>query len=128
MGPTLTSPANAASAQRLDLAFAWGAVSPADGYQIQIAADAAFSKVAADQVVASTAMDLATLVGMIGYPLDFGITYYWRVRSFKGQAFGDWSSTRSFTTEVVALGVTPILDHVERAQDLLLQQFKGGIG
>lgn len=127
MGPTLSSPANGATAQRLDLAFAWATVAGADGYQVQVSRDAAFSVLDLDTAASIAALNLSDLVAAHGYPLDFNTLYFWRVRSRQGQAFSDWSDASEFTTEAAALAFDPILDHEDRAKGLLLQQFRGGI-
>ncbi|MEK7327755.1 MAG: hypothetical protein AAB217_21120, partial [Chloroflexota bacterium] len=75
----------------------WNDLTPApDHYEIQIAADKAFSNlVTADSVADST---YTTVV-----PLASNSKYYWRVRAFNAAGqFGPWSATRSFRTALLS--------------------------
>ena len=124
-GPTLSTPSNAAQNEPLTLSFSWSSVGGATAYEVQIARDTAFSDLAYDTTVFTTALVLYDRVPLDGYPLDFGQTYFWRVRAITGSTLGDRSSAFSFSTEAGALAYIPLTDHESAIQGMILEQFKG---
>lgn len=122
--PTLTAPADALIDVSLLPSFSWEAVVGASVYQIQVGLLPDFEEPLLDVEIASSPLALSTLVGEIGYPLDFGFPYYWRVRAKVTGAWDAWSTSRSFRVQADVLAYTPNLDHPGEAQDLLLEQFK----
>lgn len=107
--PTLTSPANGATAQSLTPTFALSHVD-VDGdiigsYDLQVSTDSTFASVTHWNLSNST----SGIVGMgptiskvyAGTALSNNTTYYWRARTASqtgDTADGAWSSTRSFRT------------------------------
>jgi hypothetical protein len=123
-GPTLTAPSDAATGVSLTPSFTWGAVSGASVYQVQIALASDFAEPVLDREVAASPLALSSLIGDVGYPLDFGRAYYWRARAKVTGAWGDWSAVRSFTVLEGLLAYTPQLDHKGAGLGDLLEQFK----
>jgi len=79
--------------------FVWTAIAGATGYEFQLSKDAAFST--ANLVIDATgakAFGNATSYKLVGAPLAFNTTYYWRVRAFGGTSNTSWSVTAPFTT------------------------------
>lgn len=125
--PNLTSPASGAVDQSITASLTWDAVGGATDYQVQIARESTFADPDFDGLTETTGLDLVDVVGEVGYPLDFGETYYWRVRARADGVPDTWAAARPFTTESVDLPFTPNLDHEGDGLSQLLQQFKGGI-
>jgi hypothetical protein len=123
-GPNLTSPANASTGAGLLPAFAWSEISGAGSYEIQIARETSFQNIVMRYFTGDEGLDLKTLVGSHGYPLDFGMSYYWRVRSIANNVPGDWSATFSFQVEEKTLPYTPEVDHRGKGRADMLEQFK----
>jgi hypothetical protein len=94
MVPTLMSPANGATSVGLIPAFSWGPVDGATKYEFALAAAPtakSFGSPIASASVAETGV--RPLV-----KLDYGRTYFWRVRVSSPEA-GEWSTIANFTTE-----------------------------
>lgn len=109
--PVLTGPADAATNQRWDLlGFFWTTVAAAQSYHVQVATDAGFSAIVAEDE------DLGTPFLYL-QSLTPGATLYWRVRSVgAGGITSAWTGTQSLTVtayerfsttdgEVLLLGV-----------------------
>ena len=84
VAPTLISPANGANLGTLEPTLSWSPVVGADAYQVQVAANAAFSNI----VVNLSSVDGTTTP--VTLP-DEG-SYWWRVRAKAGAETGPWSA------------------------------------
>jgi len=100
--PTLYAPGNGATGTSLLPAFSWETATGADGYQFQLN----------DSPVFATLVDtnLTTEAYQVTTELEYGTTYYWRVRALKGDdAISRWSEVAVFTTmEEPAAPTTPV--------------------
>lgn len=90
--PTLVSPEDGAEDVSQPLMLDWNNVSGVDMYQIQIDTAPAFSQCVCDTN--------PTVSEYMASGLNDGWTYHWRVRAHNSVAWGNWSQTRSFTTEI----------------------------
>lgn len=89
--PTLSTPANNATGLIPCVTISWNSVATATAYYMQIATDNAFSNLV-NQGVISTTSHTQNL-------LAFSQTYYWRVKTKRGDTEESaWSDIRSFTT------------------------------
>ncbi len=86
--PTLVQPPNGARSQPSTLQVSWQASPGAANYEIQLATDAAYTKM----VVADSTVNTSYQVG----PLSAATVYYWHVRARGGAGTSSWSSTWSF--------------------------------
>ncbi len=124
--PALGTPYNETADVSLTPTLTWGSVGGATDYQVQIARESTFADPDVDTTTEDESLDFSTRVEEDGY-LNFGITYYWRVRARMSGTPDAWSVAFAFTTEAGEFSFTPNLDHVGDGLVLLLQQFKGGI-
>ncbi|MCB9134601.1 MAG: hypothetical protein H6636_04190 [Anaerolineales bacterium] len=92
--PTLLTPADGETDISPAPTFSWTAVPGAQGYELEVAADAGFND------ILYTASVTETTHGM-PIALDQLHTYYWRVRPANLCGIGDYSSVFSFTTRRV---------------------------
>ncbi|MFC2062485.1 WD40/YVTN/BNR-like repeat-containing protein [Chloroflexota bacterium] len=89
--PTPYAPGNGATGVSLLPAFSWETASQADGYQFQLNDSPVFATLV-DVEVTTEAYQVTT-------ELEYGTTYYWRVRALKGNdAISRWSEVSVFTT------------------------------
>jgi len=72
--------------------FNWGALKWATSYKFQLATDSLFSDMLVDKTLGN--------VNSFAYTddLDYGITYYWRVKGISATSATDWSAGTGFTT------------------------------
>lgn len=89
---TLLVPANAATVNRIDVAFDWNPTAFAEEYELQVASAQSF---AANTIVFTSRK--ATTGGRADMP-ECGKTYYWRVRAHNSVGAGPWSTAFSFST------------------------------
>lgn len=89
---SLTEPANGSGDAQLTQNLSWQAVNNVNGYEIQLASDANFNNIVAEE------NNYTSTTFLPGVVLDQGTTYYWRVRGNNACGTGDWSATSSFTT------------------------------
>ncbi len=90
---TLSSPASGAVDVELSPTFDWTAVSGALSYDFELATDAAFTTLVYTTTAVTNSLSLPNL-------LDYGVTYYWRVRAANICGGSGWSGG-SFTTKEV---------------------------
>jgi hypothetical protein len=90
--PTLVSPADEADSLSQPIIFDWANVGTADLYQLQIDTDSLFGNPTADTSITTSLCEISGLVD--------STTYFWHVRAHNTLGWGDWSLTRSFTTEI----------------------------
>jgi hypothetical protein len=94
--------------------FSWNAQSTATAYQLQIATDEAFSElVVNDSALTETSRTLSS-------PLEFGSTYFWRVRGRNAGGNGAWSEVRSFTTIVAVPDAVALLEPTDGSKGVSL--------
>jgi hypothetical protein len=92
--PQLISPTNlATSIPIVGTNLTWQAASGALSYDWEISTDMAFTTVVAGNTSATFAL-MSTLMS--------NTTYYWHVRSIDADTISDWSSTFSFTTDILS--------------------------
>lgn len=93
----LIAPSNAYMREFPNPTFSWYADNSAETYELEIATDAAFS------TLVRQISELETTTHVLAEALDFGTTYYWRVRGYNpvSDEWGDWSAVRSFRTYTV---------------------------
>ncbi len=96
--PSLTSPANLASAQPTTVVFNWSAVSGATEYHFQLGTDSSFAT-GLIKNDSSLSTNSRTVVGLSIYA-----KYYWRVRAKNTGGFGTFSPIWSFTTAMPVPG------------------------
>jgi len=92
IGASLISPTIGASDVPLNPAFTWTPLPQATEYELVLAKDAAFT-----QPVAGTPVKVSQPAWQVSEELDYGTTYFWRVRASAPQP-GSWSTVGIFTT------------------------------
>ena len=126
--PTIPpAPEDGSSGHSLTPTLSFPAAVIADGYSVEVYRDFNLSSLACSFISEQSSINFVEQAGLIGFPLDFNQTYYWRFRSFIGQTFSVWSNIYSFSTETETLSFAPIFDHAVIAKAAMMQQFKGGI-
>lgn len=91
LSPIALSPTNGAlDMPPTPVAFSWTAMVDVTQYQFQLAEDASMSELIVDVVVPTTAHNYEG-------PLNYGTSYYWRVRATQ-PSLSDFSPVFSFTT------------------------------
>jgi hypothetical protein len=89
------SPSADASGVPVKPTFQWTAVAGASTYELLVAANADFDHPA---VIRTGQYALSSNAWQCDVSLDYGTTYYWKVRAFGGSTSSAWSSTGVFTT------------------------------
>ncbi len=89
---SLLAPDNEAKNVLLNVRFSWLPVQGAEVYHFQLSTDSKFSSTIEDTLLINSFIDVANLNNYT--------QYYWRVRLRKGENYGLWSATRTFTTIV----------------------------
>ena len=90
----LNHPDNEAKDVNTSTEFKWEKVKVATQYQVHVAYDSAFNDLVIDSTLMDTTMNQDSL-------LNENTGYFWRVRAWNGERKGDWSSARTFQTELV---------------------------
>ncbi|MAO66161.1 MAG: hypothetical protein CL666_14290 [Balneola sp.] len=107
--PELSSPVNNTSGLDITAEFSWEAALNAEEYRFQLSEDLSFGTVLKD----SSYPDIsATISG-----LEYGTTYYWRVRSENTSGASAWTSPNSFTTISAEALIPGLLMPENGAQD-----------
>jgi hypothetical protein len=88
--PQLKEPLNNASGISLRGNLNWFSVDEAVEYQIQLATDNKFQNLILNRVSDSLFISYSSL--------EFKKLYYWRVRAYDGEFYGDWQDYRTFET------------------------------
>jgi len=93
VSPTLTSPSNGSSSERVDsVTLTWREIDNADKYEIKMNSRDDFDGIATS--VSDVEVGATRITG-----LEDGRTYYWKVRVHEGEpALSRWSDVWSFTT------------------------------
>jgi hypothetical protein len=89
--PTLITPSNLATFVPTNPTFSWSATGNIQGYELQYGVNP--NLLGATQITGTASSYSAS-----GLLVD--TTYYWRVRSYYGGTYSDWSSKWSFSTDV----------------------------
>ncbi|ROL60815.1 M6 family metalloprotease domain-containing protein [Bacteroidetes/Chlorobi group bacterium ChocPot_Mid] len=93
--PTLVFPGDMAYGVPLSAVLRWNRVTGATSYDVQVSRNSGFTDLAYNQ----TGITDSTVT--VSPALSYNQTYWWKVRAVSGQA-SDWSTVRSFTTEIPA--------------------------
>ncbi len=92
---TLLSPENNSTCVSLLPKFQWGATSGLQQYQFQLASDENFSSIIHSKNLTNSQYNLPMSVELANFT-----QYFWRVRTYRGSAYGLWSDVLAFTTSV----------------------------
>ncbi len=80
----------------------WAEVDGAEKYWVQLSDSSTFT----DSVEEDDAIEAATSQYQVQTTLTQGSTYYWRVRTYSSETWGDWSSTWNFTVPEPGISIT----------------------
>ncbi|MGB2867530.1 MAG: FG-GAP-like repeat-containing protein [Bacteroidota bacterium] len=101
LAPALSSPANNAVNQAIDVTLNWGTSSGATAYWLQVSTDSTFASTIIDEGgLISTSRQMSGLLS--------NTKYYWRVRGVNAGGVGPYSAFRAYTT-LPAVPATPSL-------------------
>lgn len=92
IAPELLSPADKSQNQSTSLSFSWNAAVGAKNYRLQISKSSVFNTLVVDDSMITTTSHVVTI-------LENSTDYYWRVASFDGKQWSQWSAPWSFRTE-----------------------------
>ena len=93
--PRLTAPAAAAENVPITPVFQWSAFAGADKYEIMVAEDNSFDS----PVILKTGSNaIPSTAWKSDVMLEYGRTYYWKVRAVNPASFSAWSPVNAFTT------------------------------
>jgi hypothetical protein len=92
----LYSPEAGASGVPLKPVFQWSAIAGADSYELLVSTDASFSN---PIIVKIGDYALPATAWQSDISLDYGTTYYWKVRASGLSSYSAWSAVGAFTTE-----------------------------
>lgn len=110
--PSLISPADNATNVSLTPTLDWSDVSNRDNYELQLSANSDFTS----PIVNRADLTNSQYTVPTG-DLDYGTTYYWRVRTRIGTNYSSWSA-RSFTTESLTLSAPTLVYPANRARNV----------
>ncbi|MFH1638992.1 MAG: hypothetical protein ABIB93_01560 [Chloroflexota bacterium] len=103
--PLLLSPAITQRGVPRSPIFQWQAIAGADGYELVVDTDTTFS----DPVISRIGTyALPATAWEANVALEYGTTYYWKVRAVSDRTESGWSNTGAFTTEALSLNETPM--------------------
>jgi hypothetical protein len=89
--PVLTEPQQAATGVPLNPYLSWQQVTNADSYELLISTDPYYlSGIVSDTVISQNTIQVNGL--------DYGVTYYWKVRAINSGCESAWSASHMFTT------------------------------
>ncbi|MFH0847550.1 MAG: hypothetical protein V1894_05825, partial [Chloroflexota bacterium] len=92
----LASPKAGATDVLVKPVFQWDAVTGATAYELVVARDVNFTDTA---IVKAGDYALPTTAWECNVSLNYGTTYYWKVRGTSPTSHSDWSAVSAFTTE-----------------------------
>jgi len=90
--PTPISPSSGSSGVSVQPSLAWGTVSGAATYRVQVSTNSIFLSIVEDDSLITTASKTLSTT------LATGTTYYWRINAKNAGGTGQWSSIRIFST------------------------------
>nr|MBN2278305.1 carboxypeptidase regulatory-like domain-containing protein [candidate division Zixibacteria bacterium] len=90
--PTPVYPADGAEEVALPIAFDWDDLSGVDNYALQIDSNISFTEPVKEISMSVSTYEVSDLLE--------GTTYYWRVQAHNAAGWGEWSTARSFATEL----------------------------
>jgi len=96
VAPELYSPEAGASGVPLKPVFQWSAMAEADGYELLVSTNASFSN---PIIVKIGDYALPATAWQSDVSLEYGTTYYWKVRARSYSSYSDWSAVGAFTIE-----------------------------
>ncbi len=100
--PQLLSPTTGAIGMSLKPVFQWGATAGAESYELIVSTDPSFENPivlkAGDYALPNTAWEC-------DINLNYGTTYYWKIRAINSDTYSAWSAASAFTTESPLLPV-----------------------
>jgi hypothetical protein len=94
--PELESPEAGASGVSVKPIFQWSAIAGANGYELVVSTQAAVDN---PTILKTGTFALPTTAWQANIELDFGTTYYWKVRAVSISTYSPWSAVSAFTTE-----------------------------
>ncbi len=98
------SPAAGASGVAVKPLFQWTAIAGASGYEMLVATDIDFRY---PSIVKTGEYALSTNAWQCDVGLDYGTTYYWKVRAVSASSLSIWSAVGAFTTMLPATTTPP---------------------
>ncbi len=113
----LESPEAGVSEVSIKPLFQWNAVAGADAYELLVSADVHFDS---PSIIRTGDYALFTSAWQSDVSLDYGTTYYWRVRAINSDTNSAWSATGAFTTEAAPAVQTPSYPTPEPSPSLAL--------
>lgn len=100
--PQLLSPTAGATGMSLKPVFQWGTIAGAKSYELIVSTNPSLENPivlkAGDYALPSTAWEC-------DINLNYGTTYYWKVRAINSDTYSAWSAVSAFTTESLLLPV-----------------------
>ncbi|MBI2980001.1 MAG: hypothetical protein HYY41_04135 [Chloroflexi bacterium] len=102
--PELYSPEAGARGVALKPIFQWSAIAGAESYELLVSTDASFSNPTILKI-GNYALPATAWQSTTG--LDYGTTYYWKVRASGSNSSSAWSAVGAFTTESTAAPPSP---------------------
>jgi photosystem II stability/assembly factor-like uncharacterized protein len=94
--PELESPEAGATDVPLRPIFQWSAVAGADGYELVVSTHEAVDN---PTILKTGSFALPNTAWQSNIDLDYGTTYYWKVRAVSSSTQSPWSAVSAFTTE-----------------------------
>jgi photosystem II stability/assembly factor-like uncharacterized protein len=94
--PQLESPEAGAIGVSVKPIFQWSAVAGADGYELVVSTEAAVDN---PTILKTGTFSLPNTAWQANIELDYGTTYYWKVRAVSASTYSPWSAVSAFTTE-----------------------------
>ncbi len=80
--------------------FQWSTIASAEKYDLLVAKDATFNKIVIDKTGDNA---LSSNAWESDISLEYGTTYYWKVKARSDKSFGAWSAVSAFITESAPL-------------------------
>ncbi len=94
--PVLSSPEDGSSNLLLPISLVWEPNERTNSFSVQVATNQTFESGLLIDITGLTATQFIT------DELEYGVTYYWRVRAINPSGASEWSTVRSFSTQVIA--------------------------
>ena len=112
LAPVLTTPADEATDQPVEITFEWEETDLADDYRLQVSLVSNFSS-----TVRNIGNISDTTYEVTG--LDHSTTYYWRINARNESGTSAWSSVRSFTTIIEQPDIPVLVSPSDGEDDVL---------